>query len=137
MTNESLDKFIRATGRDPDEMRKRIARKIEEQEEQREREFQEREKERLDFEDSNTPQYTTFLIRVPRISEKASHDPAKRKAVLPEARKAVKLLNQILELAEEAEELATEPDEPTDILANGREDEVVDLRGDIPIRRTI
>jgi len=130
MLNEPLDSFTRALGKDPDKMRRQARKKIYDWLERKELEDD-------DLEDSIIPQSTTFIIRVPRISRKAARDPDKRKAILPEAKKAVRFLEKMLKLAERTEYLATEPDAPIDILENGAEDEVVDLSGTEPVRRVI
>ena len=109
MANKKLDDLARALGKDPDRIRREALRELKERED-------EWEKEHIDFEDSITPKATTFLIRIPRLSEKASTDPVKRQAVLLDAMKTVRKLKRLLDIAERTVYLASEGNVPLDLL---------------------
>ena len=89
-----LDDLARFLGKDSDRIRRDALRELKDR-------YAEEEDQRLNFEDSITPKSTTFLVRIPRLSEKAARDPSRRQAVLNDAIRTVRLVKGILGLAEE------------------------------------
>lgn len=120
MSNENLDLFAKSVGADPERMRRGLREMVR-------NDLRRREMEHEDFEDSAMPKSTTFLIRIPRISEKSARNSERRRAMLPEATRTVRRLKAMLTMAQETLSMVSEP---INILEDGPENEVVDLTGE-------